>query len=96
MAKKKNVKKDIEYLTFEVVSDCFSALELYPERKKDEIFDIINDAVKSGNNLMERVNQKNIGDKKVIKQHYREIYADLLKGADEQFTRLSKIISAKK
>jgi len=96
MAKKRNVKKDIEYLTFEVVADCFSALELYPDRKKDEIFDIISDAVKNGNDLMERVNKKNIGDKKAVKQHYREIYADLLKGADDQFTRLSKVISAKK
>ena len=95
MAKKKNVKKDIEYLTFEVVADCFSALELYPNRKKDKIFDIIGDAVKNGNDLMARVNQKNLGDKKAIKQHYREIYADLLKGADDQFSRLSKEISEK-
>ena len=93
MAKKRNVKKDIEYLTFEVVADCFAALELYPDRKNQEIYDIISDAVKSGNDLMDRVNQKNIGDKKAVKQHFRSIYTDLLKGADEQFIRLSKTIS---
>ena len=95
MAKKRTVKKDIEYLTFEVVADCFSALELYPDRKKDEIYAIISDAVNNGNELMERVNKKNIGDTKEIKKHFKGIYADLLKGADEQFSRLSKVISEK-
>jgi len=93
MAKKRNVKKDIEFLTFEVVADCFSALELYPDRKNQEIYDIISDAVKAGNDLMDRVHQKNIGDKKAVKLHFKNIYIDLLKGADEQFLRLSKTIS---
>jgi hypothetical protein len=95
MAKIRRLKKDIEFITFEVVSDCFSALELYPDRKKTEIYTIISDAVNNGNDLMEKVNQKNLGDKKETKKHYKGIYTDLLKGADDQFSRLSKIISEK-
>ena len=95
MAKKRNVKKDIEYLTYEVVADCFAALELYPERKPDEIQDIIKDAINTGNELLSKVNQKVEGDKKAVKQHFKTIYEDLFKSVDNNFTRLSKAISDK-
>ena len=92
MAKKRDVKKDIEYLTLEVVSDCFAALELYPDRKQEEIYQIMNDAVNKGNELLSKVNQKITGDKKAVKQHFKEIYTDLIKSTDEHFTRLSNAI----
>ena len=95
MAKKRDVKKDIAYLTYEVIADSFAALELYPDRKQEEILSIIDDAVKNSNDLMERVNQKNIAKGKAIKQHFQKIYEDLIKGADDQFSRLSKVITEK-
>ena len=95
MAKKRNVKKDIAYLTYEIIADSFAALELYPDRKPEEILNIIDDAVKNSNDLMDRVNQKNIGDKKAVKKHFQKIYEDLIKGSDEQFSKLSKLITEK-
>ena len=72
MAKKRNVKKDIAYLTYEIIADSFAALELYPDRKPEEILSIIDVAVKNSNDLMDRVNQKNIGKGKEVKKHFQE------------------------
>jgi len=95
MAKKRDVKKDIAYLTYEIIADSFAALELYPDRKPEEILSIIDVAVKNSNDLMDRVNQKNIEKGKEVKKHFQEIYKDLIKGADEQFSKLSEIIKDK-
>ena len=88
MATIRSIKKDIDYLTGEVISDCFTFMYLYPEKKREETMDIINDAADLRNTLRERVNAKPEGK---AKQHFNAIFQDLLKGVDEQFKRISEL-----
>lgn len=93
MAKKRNVKKDIEYLTYEVLNDCFLAIDTNPEKHKDEILKIIGDAVTKRNELIKKVNDRKV-EKKQIKKHFNAIYDDIMKSTDANFSRLSSLIKA--
>ncbi len=91
MASKKNIKKDINYLTYEVVSDCYTFMYLHPDKSKGKAEKIIEDIIKTREELIARVNKIEVKDKKEIKQHFNKIYEDILNKTDESFTELSKL-----
>ncbi len=91
MAKKKNVKKDIEFVTYEILNDCFLSIDTHPDRNKDEITKLIGETIAKRNELIKRVNDRKV-DKKEINKHFKSIYADLMKSADNSFGTLSKLI----
>ncbi len=86
MASLRVIKKDIDYLVSEVVSDCWTFLYINPDKKAEDVVDIINDAVKLRNELFERVNNP---VKENVKSHYKAINQDLLNGVDSLFQRIS-------
>ena len=43
MASVRELKKDIDYLIFEVISDCFVYSNVHPENKTDELTALISD-----------------------------------------------------
>lgn len=88
----RNVKKDIDYLVSEVISDCYTYLYLHSDKNKEKVVGIIEGVVNKRNEFFHRVNNpdKNL-DKKQIRQHYKAIYNDLLKSIDESFTKLSEL-----
>ena len=88
MASLRVIKKDIDYLISEVISDCWTFLFINPDKKADDIVEIMNDAVDLRNQLFDRVNNP---DKENIKKHYKEINLDLLSGVDSLFLRVSAL-----
>ena len=88
MASLKIIKKDIDYLISEVVSDCWTFLYINPDKKAEDVVEIINDSIKLRNELFSRVNNP---DKKSIKAHYKAINQDLLTGVDALFQRISQL-----
>ncbi|MDR1552726.1 MAG: hypothetical protein LBS69_04600 [Prevotellaceae bacterium] len=91
MANLRNLKKDIEYLISEVLSDCYTVAYLYPD-KKETAMEIIGDAVVFRNKIFERTNKPDgKNDKKLVKVHYKSINKDLLTGVDEFFKRISEL-----
>ena len=56
MASIRELKKDIDFLVFEVISDCFAYSSVHPDNKSDELSAIITDAVNFRNDLIARVN----------------------------------------
>ena len=90
MASVRELKKDIDYLVYEVISDCFVFSGLHPDIKSDEISAIISDAVDFRNDLIARVNNPD-GTKnpKIVKAYYKSVEKDLLTGVDKLFSRLS-------
>ena len=86
MASLRTIKKDIDFLVSEVISDCWVFMYINPEENTDEAVSIINDAVVLRNELFERVNSKEIESPK---KHYKAISQDLLKGVDALFIRIS-------
>ncbi len=92
MASVRNIKKDIDYLVSEVISDCYTYLFLHDEKNKEKVIEIIESVVESRNKLFERVNNpEKVSDKKQIKKHYKGIYNDLFTAIDGSFTKLSDL-----
>jgi len=97
MASLRDLKKDIDYLIFEVISDCFAYSNLHPENKTDELTALIADAVAFRNDLIARVNNPDGKDNpKIVKAYYKAVSKDLLVGVDKLFERLSGLTSVKK
>ncbi|MDR0754420.1 MAG: hypothetical protein LBF04_03425 [Prevotellaceae bacterium] len=91
MAKLRNLKKDIDYLISEVLSDCYSLAYLYPDKREKSI-EIINEVVDFRNKMFERTNKPDgKNDKKLVRTHYKNISKDLLTGVDEFFKRISEL-----
>jgi len=94
MANKRELKKEIDYLIFEVISDCFAYKEVMPDNNTDKIAEIISDAVGLRNDLIARVNNPDGKDNpRIVKTYYQTVRKDLLNGVDKFFTRLSKLAS---
>ncbi len=88
MASLRTIKKDIDFLVSEVISDCWVFMYINPDQKAEEAVAIINDAVTLRNELFERVN---IRQKENAKKHFKLINQDLLKGVDALFMRISNL-----
>jgi hypothetical protein len=88
----RKLKKDIDYLIFEVISDCFTFGTLHPDDKEEEVSGIISDAVILRNDLIKRVNnpEKN-DDPKSLRSHFKLVEKDLFTGTDKLCGRLSAL-----
>lgn len=96
MASLRNLKKDIDYLVFEVLSDCFIFSSIHPDNKTDELSTIISDAVAFRNDLIARVNNPDGKDNpKILKSYYKTVEKDLITGVDKLFDRLSSLSKKK-
>ena len=97
MASIRELKKDIDYLVFEVISDCFVYSNVHPDNKTDELTALISDAVEFRNDLIVRVNNPDGKDNpKIVKAYYKTVQKDLLSGVDKLFERLSSMLAKKK
>lgn len=96
MASVRELKKDIDYLVFEVISDCFVYSGVHPDNKSDELSAIISDAVNFRNDLIARVNNPDGKDNpKIVKAYYKTLEKDLTTGVDKLFNRLSALSKKK-
>ncbi|MGD0754130.1 MAG: hypothetical protein ABR927_03635 [Bacteroidales bacterium] len=97
MASVRELKKNIDYLIFEVISDCFVFSNIHPENKTDEVSALISDAVEFRNDLIARVNHPDGKDNpKIVKAYYKTVEKDLIAGVDKLFQRLSTVSSKEK
>jgi hypothetical protein len=96
MASVRSLKKDIDYLIFEVISDCFAFSAIHPDDKSDELSAIISDAVNFRNDLIARVNNPDGKDNpKIVKAYYKAVEKDLITSVDKLFDRLSALSKKK-
>ena len=96
MANLRELKKDINNLVYELISDCLIYSGLHPDDKKEKIEAILSEAVNLRNDLIARTN--NPSDKaepKAVRSHYRMIKNDLLTGVDTLFEKLSSLSDKK-
>ena len=97
MASVRELKKDIDYLVFEVISDCFTYSNIHSDNKSDELSTLISDVDEFRNDLIARVNNPDGKDNpKIVKTYYKTVEKDLLTGVDKLFERLSALSSKKK
>jgi hypothetical protein len=85
------LKRDIDYLMDEVVTDSYLSLFFHPEHK-EAIVGVIRDAVELRNSLYARVNSP--AEKKsrtLVRRHYAAVRRDMFEGIDGLFVRLSEV-----
>ncbi|MBN2668541.1 MAG: hypothetical protein JXR60_04860 [Bacteroidales bacterium] len=95
MATKRNVKKDIEYVTYTIVHDCMLHLEYGHDERHDEVLGLISRSLQKRNELFDKVNQQTKAPRSATRAYYREIYKELTENADQAFEKLSKLIIKK-
>jgi hypothetical protein len=92
MASVRGLKKDIDSLIFEVISDCFVYTGINQDDNAEKVSAIISDAVNLRNDLIARVNNPDDKDNsKIVKSYYKSVEKDLISGADKLFERLSSL-----
>jgi predicted HAD superfamily phosphohydrolase len=92
MASIKDLKKDIDYLFFELISDCFMFTSLHEGQKKTAAQDLIEEAVSMRNEFIDRVNNPDGKDNPVlVRAYYNTLRKDLFEKVDSYFERLSQI-----
>ncbi len=87
MASIRRIKKDIDYLVGEALSDCYTFMYLFPDKKHDEAVAVIQDTVNLRNELIART--RKVEGK--ARTHFKAIFEDLLKGIDSLFNRISEL-----
>lgn len=93
MASIRNLKKDIDYLTYEVVADCYTYMHMYPDKNRDKVMKIITDTVEVRNDLIARTNHPDAkDDKKKNKEYFKTIRKELFEKIDKAFQELSKLV----
>lgn len=96
MANIRNLKKDIDYLFFEIISDCFAYASLHNGDKTKEVQDLVEEVVVSRNEFIEKANNPTgKDDPKLVKQYYASIRKELFEKVDGFFTKLSDISKSK-
>ena len=91
MASLRMLKKDIDYLIEEVVTDSYLALYFHPD-KKDQVVEIMQNAVNLRNDLFEKANSPaEKHNKSLVKKHYAQIRREMFAGVDNLFECLSKV-----
>ena len=96
MAKRRNLKKDINYLSYDIISECFTYNYLFPEKNEDKIKEIIADTIKMRNEFITRVNHvdgKN--SKKLTKQHFQKLHKDLFAKTENIVDQLNNLNTEK-
>ena len=85
MANKRNLKKDIQYMTEVILADATIVSEiLVEEAELQQIEEVMVAAVEMYNELISRVNNPDGKDNPaLVKQHYKKIQQDLLSKYDE-------------
>ena len=92
MANIRELKREINDLTYELVSDCFTYLLVNEKKNEDKVVKIVSETVSLRNDFIARVNRiKKGGNAAGKKADYKKIKEDLCSGMNKGFEELSKI-----
>ncbi|MCX7861653.1 MAG: hypothetical protein N2449_01500 [Bacteroidales bacterium] len=94
MASIRNLKKDIDYLTNEVVNTAYLAIGIHGEKIEQKVIDLLEEVIDFHNSLYQKIQDAPTGKKnKQAKPYFREIRQAMDEKYPEFFAKLSKIIS---
>jgi len=86
----KNLKKDINFLTEEVIAASlfFYNAQGVDKARKEQLEQIIEEMVKLRNESIDKINNNDFSDKKEQKAYYRDIFDTILEKVNESFEKL--------
>ncbi len=90
MAKLRTIKKEIAYLTGEVINNSYMALYFQGEEAIEPLSKVIEEAVEMYNSLTHRANHPaEKHNAKLVRKHYAAIRAELIDKVDALFSQIS-------
>lgn len=96
MASRRDLKKDINWITEEVIGDCLLFLDIHQDHDKEPVANIINTMIEKRNELVSKVNHQDKSEgRKETKEKYKSIAKDLIDTANTCFEELSKLAKKK-
>ena len=87
MAKIRDLKNEVNYLIFEIISDCNTVIALHAD-KKEATLKLVNEAIELRNDLIQKINHP----KETTPQYFKGLKKELVEGADKIFEKLRKLI----
>ncbi len=93
MASRKNLKKDIDYFVFDLISECYACINENPDMDLSGYEQIINDIIELQDTLLTRINQFNPKEGENSNKYFhtiKEELADGLKSGYQALDALSK------
>ncbi|MGB5989163.1 MAG: hypothetical protein WBG43_05445 [Marinifilaceae bacterium] len=90
MASIKRLKKDVDYLAFAVIADCFNYNSYNPGN--EEVFEIVKDTIALRNELRYRISNPEPKEDGELKAIYKCIFNEAIAAADDSFIKLSEAI----
>ena len=84
MANRRTLKKDINYLTYELIAECFTYKYFHKEAKPEVVDQVASTILDIRNDLVSRINHVNgKEDHKLVKAHFSTIRKDFEKSVEE-------------
>jgi 2-polyprenyl-6-methoxyphenol hydroxylase-like FAD-dependent oxidoreductase len=87
MAKIRELKNEVNFLTYEIIADCNTYMYLNPARRT-QVMALIEEAVSLRNKIIGQINHPATDDPK----YFKKLRADLIVGADAIFSKLRELI----
>jgi len=91
MASRKDLKKDIEYFVFDLISDCYQCINDNPDKDMSGYEQIINDVIELHDSLLTRINQFDSKAGKSSRKYFQQIKADLATGLKDGYQALEAL-----
>ncbi len=88
MASIKILKKDVNYITNEIIVECFTYDYLFPKKNKKELAQIVSDTILFRNNTIKAINSTVNSSSEPIKNQFTHIKTKMNVEIKELVTRL--------
>lgn len=96
MASKKQLKKDIDKVVYEIVADCYSYMDLYPKENHQPVEDLAYKALDLQDDILTKINMHQGRDNpKETKEYFNSIKKEFMEEAEKIFSELDKYFKAK-
>ena len=91
MASRKDLKKDIDFFVFELISDCYDCIDENPDKDFSGFEAIINDIVDLQDELLAQINQYDTKSESNSKEYFKVIKNELTEGLKEGYLALEEL-----
>ena len=92
MASRKVLKRDIDYMTSELLSDCVLYVDLYPAQPTEPVTEIINNVLLKKQEVFSKINTPTSKiEKKAVKENYKGYISEMLTAVNAGYEKLSKL-----
>ena len=80
-------------MSSQLIGDCIDFLETFEDKKDTTVLSIIEEAVLLNNTTLDRACHPDGKDNaKLVKQHYRQLKTDFIKGLDQAYAKLEGLV----